>query len=208
MLPLLASCSGVILDAASKAKSTTPKPAAVALSSPAANAYINNANKSAFVLAGSCSPDGRSVVVSGAALGSAICAGGAWSLALNLTAVADSDSVTFYADLSDAQGTAAPQSSRIFRKDTELPLAGTLSLINPAIGTGISSTPEVGVSGIEAGDTISIHDNDPTCSQASRVATGLAQIDRRSGERRVQRRVSQLLSERSSCGGGTICRCR
>lgn len=108
----------------------------VAITAPAANAPINIANQATFTISGTCSEDGRTVSVSGAATGSATCSSGSWSVTLNLTGLANNSSHTFYADHSDAAGNNAVQSSRAFYKDVTAP---TVAFSTPAPGSAVNS---------------------------------------------------------------------
>ncbi len=92
----------------------------VAISTPAAASYINNAWKDSFTITGTCSEEGRAVNISGAATASATCTSGTFSKNFNLTAVADG-AVTFYVDMTDAAGNSAVQGSRSYVKDTVAP---------------------------------------------------------------------------------------
>jgi alpha-tubulin suppressor-like RCC1 family protein len=101
---------------------------AVAISSPAANAFINLANQGSFTVAGTCSENSRNVVISGAASATVVCTAGSWTANLDFTA-ASQNSVTVYVDHADAAGNNATQSPRTFIKDTVIP---TLAITGPA----------------------------------------------------------------------------
>jgi hypothetical protein len=107
----------------------------VAITAPAASSYINSASVAAFSVSGTCSANGRSVVITGDASGSSVCAAGAWSLNLDFTA-APAGNVTIYADLTDAAGNNAVQASRVFVKDVIPP---TVAITSPAAGSYINN---------------------------------------------------------------------
>ncbi|MBS1961388.1 MAG: hypothetical protein JST04_04165 [Bdellovibrionales bacterium] len=107
----------------------------VAFTSPAAGSFVTAANAASFAVSGTCSENGRNVVISGAASATVVCAGGAWSTTLNLTAAADG-SVTLYADHSNSAGTSAVQASRSFVKDVVVP---TVAITSPAAGSAVNN---------------------------------------------------------------------
>lgn len=105
----------------------------VAITSPAAGALISTANVNAFTVSGTCSENGRSVMLSGAITASVPCNTGAWSASLNLGAVPDG-AVVVNADLTNAAGNAAVRSSRTFTKDT-FGATGTIVIAGGAVST-------------------------------------------------------------------------
>jgi hypothetical protein len=102
---------------------------------PAAGAYVNAANVGSFTVTGTCSDNGRNVVISGAASATVVCAGGGWTTNLDLSAAAEG-AITLRADLTNAAGTAAVQATRGFVKDTILP---TVAFTAPAAGSFVNS---------------------------------------------------------------------
>jgi hypothetical protein len=101
----------------------------VAITSPLASSYVNAANVAAFTVSGTCSEVGRTVTIAGAGSSTATCSGGnTWSANLDLSA-AGQGAVPVTADLNDAAGNSAVQSTRSFTKDTALP---TVTITSPA----------------------------------------------------------------------------
>ncbi len=107
----------------------------VAISTPAALTTINGGNVSSFTVTGSCSENGRNVVISGAATGTVACAGLAWSINLDFTSASDG-TVTIYADHSDIAGNPAAQDTRNFTKTTGVP---GLAITNPLAGSFVNA---------------------------------------------------------------------
>jgi hypothetical protein len=109
----------------------------VAITSPAASSYVNAASVSAFAVSGTCSEAGRTVTIAGTASSTATCSGGnTWSATLDLSAAAQG-AVSVTADLTDAAGNTAVQSTRAFTKDTSLP---TVAITSPASGSYVVSS--------------------------------------------------------------------
>ncbi|MBS1963193.1 MAG: hypothetical protein JST04_13335 [Bdellovibrionales bacterium] len=113
-------------------------PPTVAITSPAAGAYVNNANKTAFAVSGTCSENGQNVVLSGAGSATVACVGGTWSTNLDVSGAADG-TITVYADHADASGNPATQASRAFNKDTVNP---SVTISSPVAGTLIGSATQ------------------------------------------------------------------
>jgi hypothetical protein len=118
------------------ANATDPTVPTVAITSPAANSYVGPSTMATFVVSGTCSENGRNVVLSGAATGTVACASLAWTKTVDVSASSDG-TITIYADHSDALGTAAAQASRTFIKDTTPP---TLSAAHMSINSGSATT--------------------------------------------------------------------
>ena len=107
----------------------------VAITAPAAGAFVNMANVSAFTVSGICSDNGQNVVLSGAISATVACAAGAWSKTANLTAATDG-TITVNANFSDAAGNPAVQATRNFTKDTVAP---TIAFVSPSAGAYINA---------------------------------------------------------------------
>gem|GEM_PF-2490722 len=121
-IAVTANHSDVSGNSATQASSTVVKdtviPTVAITSSPA----INNSNKAAYPISGTCSENTRSVSVSvGGVSATATCAALAWSTTLDVTAVADGASVSVLADHTDASGNNALQATSTIAKDTGLP---------------------------------------------------------------------------------------
>jgi hypothetical protein len=115
--------------------------------------YINGGNKTAVPVSGTCSENGRTVSIGGAISGSATCAGGAFSLNLDYSAVTDG-AVAVTADLSDTAGNSAAQAVGSLTKDT-VPPTVTLGAL-PVINAANKSAVAVGGSCSEDGGTVNI----------------------------------------------------
>jgi hypothetical protein len=128
----------------------------VTVTTPAADgSYINNANKAAVAVAGTCSEDTRSVVITGDATGSVACGSGSWSTTLNFTAAADGTRSISVAH-QDASGNSAVAATRSFTKDIGLP---TVTITTPAAnGTVINNSNKAAISvgGACSEDTINV----------------------------------------------------
>lgn len=126
----------------------------VAWTSPAANSFVNLSNVAAFAVSGTCSENGRNVVISGAASATVVCAAGAWSTTLDLSAAAQG-SITLTANHSDAASNAATPASRSFIKDT---LAPTVAISSPAAGSNITAAnvASFAVSGTCSENTVNV----------------------------------------------------
>lgn len=110
----------------------------VAISTPA---VINNANKAAYTVSGTCNENGRTVTVSvGGVTGTPTCNTTTWTTTLDVTAVPDSGAVAFTANLSDAAGNNATQATASAIKDTGAPTVAisTSTIINAANRTNYS----------------------------------------------------------------------
>lgn len=141
---------------AAQASTTTPKDTSIATVAINAPGAINNANKAAYSVSGTCSENSRTVSINvGGVSASPTCSAGTWSSTLNLTGVADSGSVPFSADHTDAAGNPATQATAIALKDTVNP---TVALNAPAIINN-SNKAAYTVSGTcsENGRTVSIN---------------------------------------------------
>lgn len=106
----------------------------VTFASPAANSYINLANVTHWNLSGSCSENGKNVVISGAFSFTTTCTSGNWSTSLDVSSLPEG-LATLYVDHQDATGNSAIPASRNFNKDTVAP---TLSFTLPAANTPIT----------------------------------------------------------------------
>lgn len=114
---------------ASQASTTVLKDTAIPTVAISSNPAINNTNKAAYTVSGTCSENGRAVSVNvGGVTGSPTCTALAWSSTLNVTAVGDNASVSITANHSDAAGNAATQASTSVIKDTVIP---TVAITTP-----------------------------------------------------------------------------
>lgn len=107
----------------------------VAITSPAANSVVSSANQNAFGVSGTCSEEGRTVTISGAGSGSALCAGGIWSANVNLTSAAQG-SITLSISQSDVAGNSG-SGSRGFVKDTVGPTGNSIQIGGGALATSL-----------------------------------------------------------------------
>lgn len=97
----------------------------VSISAPVA---INNTNRTAYPLSGSCSENTRTVSVSvGGVTASPVCTTLAWSTTLDVTAVADGGSISITANHTDLAGNNATQATATVAKDTAVPTVAILS---------------------------------------------------------------------------------
>jgi hypothetical protein len=88
--------------------------------------FINNSNKAAYAVTGSCSENGRTVTIGGAVSGSGACIGNGFSITLDYSAIADG-AVSITADFSDTAGNNATQASLSLTKDTAAPTIGAVA---------------------------------------------------------------------------------
>ncbi len=102
----------------------------IAFSTPAALAYANSSNASAFTITGTCTEDGN-IVISGAVSSTATCSSGTFSKSLNVSGLSEGN-FTINLDMDDAIGNHATQKSRDFTKDTVLPV---IAFSTPAAST-------------------------------------------------------------------------
>lgn len=94
----------------------------VSITSPSSDgSFIPSTQVSSFTVGGSCSENGRAVSIAGFVTGSATCTAGAWSLSLNLSALAEG-SLSITATQVDAAGNTTTTGARTFVKDTTLPV--------------------------------------------------------------------------------------
>jgi hypothetical protein len=82
---------------------TTPT---VAFTTPVSGSYINNLNKAAFTINGTCSENGQVINVTGTASANPTCNSGGWTVTLNLSSVSDG-SVDLIANHSNLAGVPA-----------------------------------------------------------------------------------------------------
>lgn len=134
--------------------------------SPEANAYINDANKAAFGISGTCTEDGKNVTISGAASATALCESNFFIASLDFSAQADG-TVTISISQTDAAGNASNSTSRSFIKDVLPPTLTQTAISN----NQYSNLNQVQFSGAcENGATIAVMGTDTslaTCSLAS-----------------------------------------
>ncbi len=105
------------------------------ISSPASGSYINIGNVASFTVNGTCSENGRNVVITGAATATVVCAAGSWTANLDFTA-AGAGTATINVNHSNLAGTPAVQVTRNFTKDVTAP---TVAISTPAIGANVNA---------------------------------------------------------------------
>jgi rRNA maturation protein Nop10 len=119
-------------NAATQASTTVVKDATIPTVAITSSPLINNANRAAYTVSGTCSENTRTVSVSvGGVAGTPTCSAGAWSSTLNVTAVGDGASISITADHSDVSGNNATQAATTVLKDTVIPTVAITS--SPAI---------------------------------------------------------------------------
>ncbi len=137
------------------------------ITSPAANAYVNIANRSAFVINGVCSAIGEAIHITAPVNATAICAAnGTWNTTLDLTSLAEGN-FTMVFNHSDSSGNMA-NGTRIYKKDT---IAPSLAIGSPVANSYIntSTVASFAVSGTcsENGQTVAITIGGDASSTAS-----------------------------------------
>ncbi|MBK7892185.1 MAG: delta-60 repeat domain-containing protein [Bdellovibrionales bacterium] len=110
-------------------------PPVVSIGAPAALTVMTPLTETAFVVSCSCSESGQSILLSGAAAGSAVCAAGSWSAAIDFSS-ASYGTVTLLADHIDAAGNYATQDSRQFIRE----LPPVLTIASPVSGAYVNAT--------------------------------------------------------------------
>ncbi|MGE0173257.1 MAG: hypothetical protein AB7T49_10740 [Oligoflexales bacterium] len=100
------------------------------------SAYINNVNKNAYPLSGTCSDSGRLVIITGAASGSAMCVNGTWSTNVNYGSQPEG-SVGVTVSHTDVAGNTS-QGSTTLTKETIPPVLAITSsaIINSSTASG------------------------------------------------------------------------
>jgi len=115
-------------NAATQASTTFLKDTVIPTVAITSSPLINNANRTAYTVSGTCSENTRTVSVTvGSASGAPTCTTNAWTLTLDVTAVADGASVSITANHTDLAGNAATQASTTVVKDTANPLVAITS---------------------------------------------------------------------------------
>ncbi|MFZ2188346.1 MAG: Ig-like domain-containing protein, partial [Candidatus Moraniibacteriota bacterium] len=100
-----------------------------------APAVINNANKAAYTVTGTCSENTRTVSVNiGGVVSTPVCTGLAWTTTSDVSGVADNAALAITANHSDAAGNNATQSSTSVVKDTVAPIISR-SIIKSTLGS-------------------------------------------------------------------------
>lgn len=95
---------------------------AVTIATPSSNGTVVQATSlSSYPVSGSCSENGISVVISGAASLSVPCSGGAWSTTINIAALSDG-TLSLVATQTDPAGNSTSTAARTFIKDTVAPV--------------------------------------------------------------------------------------
>lgn len=97
------------------------------LSAPTSGTTLNATQIANVTFSGACSEDTRQVMISGAFSDSAVCTGGAWSKAYNLSSLPDGAFVLNFNHV-DAAGNSAPQVVGNYIKDATLP---TVTIVTP-----------------------------------------------------------------------------
>lgn len=106
-------------------------PATVAVTSPAGGSYVLASNASAFAVSGTCSENGRAVLITGSGTATATCTSGTWSANVNFGAASDG-AIAISVSHSDAAGNAATPATLALTKDATAP---TVSISSPAANT-------------------------------------------------------------------------
>ncbi len=101
----------------------------VAITSPAANSYVNAAGVTMFTVSGTCTLDGRPVILSGARTGMATCMTGTWTLTFDMTSVPEGP-FSLTANHASAAGVMASPDTRAFIKDTVAPTLASVTVSN------------------------------------------------------------------------------
>ena len=158
-------------NAATQASTTVIKDAVVPTVAITSSPIINNANKAAYTVNGTCSDNGRIVSVNiGGVTATPSCSSGSWSTgALNVTAVSDSGAVAITADHTDVNGNNATQASTSVLKDTVIPTvaitsAPSISNSNKAAYTASGTCSE---NGRPVAVSIGGVASSPTCSSGN-----------------------------------------
>lgn len=155
---------------ATQASTTVVKLTALPTVTITSSPVINNANKAAYTVSGACSENTRQVSVSvGGVAGTPTCTSSAWTVTLNVTAVADNGSVSITADHTDAVGNAATQATASALKDTVNPTVAITS--STVINAANVSAYTVSGTCSENGRTVSVAvgsvSGTPSCSSGS-----------------------------------------
>lgn len=158
------------LNNATQASTTVIKNTALPTVAITAYPSINNSNKNAYVISGTCSEDGRAVTVSvGGAVSTPTCSSNTWSATLNVSGVADSASVAATADHTDSVGNNANQATRTILKDTVNPTVTIASA--PTINNANKSSYPISGACSENGRAVSVNVGgvtaSPNCSGGS-----------------------------------------
>lgn len=158
------------LNNATQASTTVIKNTALPTVAITSYPAINNANKNAYTISGTCSENGRVVTVSvGGVGGTPTCSANAWSSTLNVSGVSDSGAVAATADHTDSVGNNANQATRSILKDTVNPTVTIAS--SPIINNANKSSYPISGSCSENGRAVSVNVGGvgatPTCSAGS-----------------------------------------
>lgn len=156
-------------------------PPTITLSSPANGSYANSANESSFSVGGACSAEGQTVTLGGDASGTALCSGGAWSVALDLSALAEGP-VSIAADLTDADGNPATQATGSYTKDTVPPGAFSISgatgggdvTLDAFLMDGQAVSANWGASATATSYDVAIYQNDGTTVECALQSAALS----------------------------------
>lgn len=160
---------------ATQATTTVLKDTAIPTVAITSSPIINNTNRGAYTLSGTCSENGRSVAVSvaGAVSGNPNCSANTWSTTLNVTSVADNASVSITANHTDSAGNAATQATTTVLKDTVVPTVAIT--VFPNINAGNASAYTVSGTCSENTRTVAVSvggiTGSPTCSAGSWSST-------------------------------------
>jgi hypothetical protein len=129
---------------------------------------INSANEATYTISGTCSENGRNVVVDIDTIGvSPVCIGGAWtSSAVNVSSRPDNIALPITADHSDAAGNNATQATTNVDKNTAVPMVAiTFALsITSANETSYSVSGTCTENGVIVDVNISTINIQPNCS--------------------------------------------
>lgn len=166
--------SDVAGNNATQATASAIKDTAIPTIAISVSPIINNTNKAAYTISGSCSENTRTVSVNvGGVTSTPVCSANAWSSTLNVTAVADSASVSISADQTDAAGNAATQATTNVLKNTVIP---TVAITTPTpINNSNNAAYPISGACSENGRTVSVNVGGvtatPSCSGNAWSAT-------------------------------------
>lgn len=173
-VPITADHADASGNSATQASASVVKDTGVPTVAITSSPVINNANKAAYTVTGTCSENGRTVTVNvGGVSGTPSCSSNTWTTSLDVSAVADGASVAITANHSDAAGNSATQASTTVLKDTSNPTVAITS--SPNINAGNAAAYIVSGTCSENSRTVSVSvggvTGTPTCSAGAWSST-------------------------------------
>ncbi|MBN8536876.1 MAG: hypothetical protein J0M15_07465 [Deltaproteobacteria bacterium] len=135
-------------------------PPAVAITSPAANSYVNLNNVNALTLGGTCSEEGQVVSLYGSYGATSTCVSGTWSVTLNLNLLVDGP-LQWSLTQTDLAGNTTTTATFPLTKDTVAPTNNSFLIQG---GASYSKNFNVTLSLASLGATKMYVTNSPTCS--------------------------------------------